>query len=160
MLAIAQGLNAVKALTDIAKTMLGLRDSAKLLETNVEFNQQILSVQKALLDAQAEQTDLIKTIRDREEEIARLKAWDTEKNTYDLKNIGRAYFAYMLKHGARAGAPPHLVCAHCYKQRQISILQYAASTENRRGGLMCPACKNYVSPTPDIFDRGQPRWLD
>ena len=43
---IGQGLNAVKALTDIAKTMVGLRDSAKLLETTVEFNQQFLSYKK------------------------------------------------------------------------------------------------------------------
>jgi len=46
----------------MGKTMLGLRDSAKVLEATVEFNQQLLSVQRALLDAQAEQTTLIQTI--------------------------------------------------------------------------------------------------
>jgi hypothetical protein len=73
LIAIGQGLNAAKALMDIAKTIVGLRDSGKLLEATVEFNQRLLSVQKALLDAQAEQAALVQTIGDLEKEIAPLK---------------------------------------------------------------------------------------
>jgi hypothetical protein len=68
LIAISQGLNAVKAATEIVKTIAGLRDSAKLLENTVELNQKILSVQTALADAQAEQATLLQTIREREEE--------------------------------------------------------------------------------------------
>ena len=48
LIAIGQGLNAAKALMDIAKTIVGLRDSGKRLEATVEFNQQLFSVQKSL----------------------------------------------------------------------------------------------------------------
>jgi len=85
LIAIGQGLHAVKALTDMGKTMLGLRDSAKVLEATVEFNQQLLSVQRALLDAQAEQTTLIQTIGALEKEVAGLTAWNAEKEKYELK---------------------------------------------------------------------------
>jgi hypothetical protein len=65
LIAIGQGLNAVKALMDIGKTLVGLRDSAKLLEAKVEFSHQLFAVQKALLEAQAEQATLVQTIRER-----------------------------------------------------------------------------------------------
>jgi len=61
LIAISQGLNALKGTSDLIKTIVGLRDSAKLLETTVELNQQILSVQKALADAQTEQATLVET---------------------------------------------------------------------------------------------------
>jgi hypothetical protein len=77
MLAIAQGLNAIKATTDIIKTMTGLRDAAQILEKTVELNQKILSVQAALADAQAEQTTLIERIRELEKEVTYLKSWES-----------------------------------------------------------------------------------
>jgi hypothetical protein len=120
LIAIGQGLNAVKALTDLAKTMMGLRDSAKLLDTTVEFQQQILSVQKALLDAQAEQATLIERIRNLEEESANLKAWEAEKQRYELKEVAPRGFAYVLKPTAGGSEPVHWICAACYQKRQKS----------------------------------------
>ena len=64
LIAISQGLNALNAATQIAKAMLGLRDSAKLLENTVKLNSEILSVQTALANAQEEQTALVQTISD------------------------------------------------------------------------------------------------
>jgi hypothetical protein len=146
MLAIAQGLNAAKALTDIAKTMFGLRDSAKLLEATVEFNQQLLSIQKALLEAQAEQTTLIQTIRDREEEIARLKAWETEKERYELKDVAMSSgaFAYMIKPESQGTEPLHCLCANCYEQGKKRIMQFTPRLAAGRRVWSCPACQNEI----------------
>src|SRR5277367_1923653 len=115
MLAIAQGLNALKATTDIIKAMVGLRDAAQILEKTVELNQKILTAQGGLADAQAEQTALIQTRREREEEIARLKTWETEKHRYELKDvaIGSGSFAYMIKPDSQRGEPLHCLCAYC-----------------------------------------------
>jgi hypothetical protein len=141
LIAIGQGLNAVKALTDIAKTIVGLRDSAKLLETTVEFQQQLLSIQKALLDAQTEQATLTQTIRDLEKEVASFEAWDAEKQKYELKTVYLGAFAYMLKPEARGGQPPHWLCTQCYQNRKPSIMQALATV----GGWLiykCPECSN------------------
>jgi hypothetical protein len=123
LIAIGQGLNAVKALTDIAKTIVGLRDSAKLLETTVEFQQQLLSIQKALLDAQTEQATLIQTIRDLEEEVARFKTWETEKQRYELKDLGSGALARMIKSDAQGTEPFHAICANCYERGEKRYLQ-------------------------------------
>ena len=140
MIAIGQGLSAVKALTDLVKIMVGLRDSAKLLEATVEFNQHILSVQGALLAAQSEQTTLIERVRALEKEIADLKAWEAEKQRYELKEVAPRKFAYLLKPDAQAAEPPHWICASCYQKGQKSILQ----GEPFFGGgwtHSCPLCK-------------------
>jgi hypothetical protein len=163
MLAIAQGLNAVKALTDIAKTLIGLRDSAKLLEANVEFNQQILAVQQALLGAQAEQTTLIQTVREREEEIARLKTWETEKQRYKLVEVASGAFAYVVKPEAQGPEPEYLICPTCYEKGQKSVLQ-ANSPQARRitGGDMrtCPVCQTTVAVArnPEWRPSTERRW--
>jgi hypothetical protein len=128
LLAIAQGLNAVKATTDIIKAMVGLRDASQILEKTVELNQKILTVQTALADAQAEQTTLVQTIRDLKEEFTRLKAWEAEKQNYELKQIGRGAFAYGLKPEAQGTEPPHWICAQCYDDGKRSILQRAGQT--------------------------------
>jgi len=122
LIAIGQGLNAAKALFDIGKTMLGLRDSAQLLEATVEFNQQLLTVQRALLDAQAEQTALVQNISALEKEIADLKALDHEKEKYELKKVRRG-IAYTLKPEAQGTEPPHFICAQCYDDGKRSIMQ-------------------------------------
>jgi hypothetical protein len=122
LIAIGQGLSAAKALTDIAKTMVGLRDSAKLLETTVEFQQQLFSVQKSLLDAQAEQTTLIDRVRELEKEVADLKAWQGEKYKYEMTPLGRG-IAYTLKPEEKGAEPPHYVCTQCYDDGKRSVLQ-------------------------------------
>jgi hypothetical protein len=124
LIAIGQGLNAVKALADLVKTMAGLRDAAKILENSIELNRKIADVQIALNTALTEQSTLVKTIHDQEEEIARLKAWDAEKKRYELKAVyDGGVFAYVPKVGAENGEPPHWLCTNCYQQHQKSILQ-------------------------------------
>ncbi|MGO8865518.1 MAG: hypothetical protein ACLQME_03350 [Alphaproteobacteria bacterium] len=147
LIAIGQGLSALKAATEIVKTMMGLRDSAKILENTVELNHKILSAQTALADAQAEQTNLTKTIRELEEEIARLKSWEAEKQRYELKSLGWGIFAYMLKPAMRGTEPPHWVCARCYKKGEISIIQHGThqvGPATARRGWFCPACHNMI----------------
>jgi hypothetical protein len=148
LIAISQGLNAVKAATEIVKTIAGLRDSAKLLENTVELNQKILSVQTALADAQAEQTTLIQTVHQLEEEITRLKAWDAEKQRYKLVEVGAGAFAYVIKPEAQGSEPEHLLCPTCYEKGKKLILQALSVAEQRgvRGDVRtCPACKTSVA---------------
>jgi hypothetical protein len=146
MLAIAQGLNALKATTDIIKAMVGLRDAAQILEKTVELNQKILTAQTALADAQMEQASLIQTIRDREEEIARLIAWDAQKQRYELKDIsmGSGSFAYMIKPDAQGGEPLHCLCAYCYERGQKRIMQFTPRIAGPRRIWSCPECKNDI----------------
>jgi formate dehydrogenase maturation protein FdhE len=140
MLAIAQGLNALKATADIIKAMVGLRDAAQILEKTIELNQKILTVQTALADAQTEQTSLIQTVRELEEEIARLKAWNADKDRYQLEQLPPRVYVYALKQDmAREGEPVHSICPTCYQRDKKSVLQ-AGETSHGTHELTCHEC--------------------
>jgi hypothetical protein len=124
----------------IIKAMVGLRDAAQILEKTVELNQKILTVQTALADEQAEQTSLIQAIREREEETTHLKAWETEKQRYELKELRSGAFAYSLKEEAASGEPPHSICASCYERGQKSILQQETRFPGRASVAVCHGC--------------------
>jgi hypothetical protein len=154
LLAIAQGLNALKATTDIIKTMVGLRDAAQILEKTVELNQKILTVQTALADAQAEQTTMVQTVRELEEEIARLNAWEAEKQRYELRDLGdpSGSFVYAVKPEAKGHEPFHCICANCYERRKKSIIQRTGERDLGRRVWKCPECNStilvYQWPSP------------
>lgn len=72
---------------------------------------------------------------------------------------------YRSKNPAESSAPHHYLCAHCYQEQTISILQ--PSTErNRSAGFFvsyCPRCKNEfrmgkVPPLPEIHVPTSSSW--
>jgi hypothetical protein len=147
LIALAQGATALKTAGDIAKTFVGLRDSAKLLEQSVELNRQILSAQQALVEAREEQATLVQQVRALEEEIARLKSWETEKQKYDLKDLGHGAFAYVRNSSAKPTQAPHWLCTNCYSKGKPSIL---LNTNRQTWGAdlhvwQCPECPAFIT---------------
>jgi cellobiose-specific phosphotransferase system component IIA len=69
LIAISQGLSALKATSDIVKALIGLRDYAQILEKTVELNQQIATAQAALISAHQEQSSLFDQVHALEKEI-------------------------------------------------------------------------------------------
>ena len=55
LIALAQGLNAIRSAGQIAQTMIGLRDGARFLEHSVELNRKIADALAALNTVHAEQ---------------------------------------------------------------------------------------------------------
>lgn len=123
--------------------MAGLRDAAQILEKTVELNQKILTVQTALADAQAEQATLIQVIRNLEEDVARLKAWEAEKQRYELTDIsgGNGSIAYVIKDSVKGAEPLHYICANCYEHNKKSILQRVGIMVPEANQMLCPGCK-------------------
>lgn len=110
------GLSAFKAMFDLAK---GLKD----INDATVRNAAVIELQEQILTAQNEQATLIDKVRDLEKEVAELKAWDAEKQNYELKEIGRGSFACVLKPEAQGAEPVHWLCTQCYDDGKRSILQ-------------------------------------
>jgi hypothetical protein len=147
------GLGALKTAFDLAK---GLKD----INDATIRNAAVIELQEKILTAQQQQSALVESVSALEKEVADLKAWDGEKQRYELKNVGGegpAVFAYALKAGEENGEPPHLLCANCYQSRRKSILQATAELRSRLRAHRCPSCKaefefSYVprSPAPNV----------
>ncbi len=139
---IAEAVTSLKTASDIAKTLIGLRDTQAIQSKVAELNGIILSAQSSALAAQSNQFALLDRIRCLEKEIADLEAWDREKERYQLKDAGNGSLAYILKENAGGAEPSHQICAACYQHARKSILQPRTKASEKL--LFCPDCKTEI----------------
>jgi hypothetical protein len=119
MTAISQGLTSLRALTDLGKAMIDVRDAAAFRDKQIEFQGKIIDVQNALFTIQQERTELAETAEHLEKEIAQLKVWETEKDRYKLIEVGPGTFAYVVSPDAQGDEPEHLLCPTCFQRTVI-----------------------------------------
>lgn len=146
---ISVALTSLKAAKDIAQTMISLRDTAAFQDKVIEFQSKILDAQQAALSANEERAGMLETISNLEQEVADLKAWETEKQRYELKSVGNGTFAYVLKEDTESSEPFHFLCTKCYEDRKKSILQPSpqpATAPPFQGGRLysCHSCSSRI----------------
>jgi hypothetical protein len=129
------GLGAIKTAFDLAK---GLKD----IDDATRRNAAIIELQEKILTAHSAQAALIQRVGDLEKEVAGFETWETEKQRYELKDIGLGSLAHVIKEAMRGSEPPHQICAVCYEHRKKSILQ----PDNVYGfhTLRCPECQTVL----------------
>jgi hypothetical protein len=81
-----------------------------------------MSAQSCALAVQSEQFEFLKGKREFEEEVAKLKAWNTEKSRYELQSVGPGANAYVLKGSMRGSEPIHWICANCFQSGKRRFL--------------------------------------
>jgi hypothetical protein len=112
----------LRAVAEITKVMKDISD-ASLIQTKIyELTKEILSAQSCALAVQSEQFDLAQSKRDLEEEIVRLKAWNTERYRYQLQSVGPGANAYVVKETMRGSEPVHWICADCFQSGKKRFL--------------------------------------
>jgi hypothetical protein len=147
--------SSLKTAGDIAKAMIGLRDAATVQAKVIELQGVILAAQGSALTAQSDQMAMLERVRDLEAEVARLKAWDAEKQRYELKDMGRGTLAYALKAEAKGTGPDHSLCAQCYEEGVKSILQAEIRFPGRCHVLACHRCGSALYTT-GAWEKGHP----
>jgi hypothetical protein len=143
MTALAGMITSLKAGKDIAEAMVGLRDAEVIRGKVFELQTKMLDAQSFAFAAHDERASLIQKISDLEKELANLKAWETEKQRYDLKDVGRGSLAYVIKESMRGSEPPHQICANCYEQGHKRFLQPRVSGFNRE--MFCSDCNTAIT---------------
>lgn len=157
--AIAAALSSLKAAKDISQAMVGLRDAAAFQEKRLELNSKILDAQEAAFAAHQERTALLERVSNLEKELADAKAWEAEKQRYELQSVYAGAFAYVLKPQAQGAEPAHWLCAACYDKGQKSVLQRGAGSHGRgEWPYICPNCKSaiYTTQGPDQAKKRAP----
>jgi Zn finger protein HypA/HybF involved in hydrogenase expression len=128
------GLGALKSALDIAKEL-------KEIDDVTRRNAAVIELQEKILSAQSAQASLVERVRELEKELTRLETWDTEKQRYQLTDVGDGTFAYALQQSVSGSEPLHYICANCYEQSKKSILHHM---QMGGGGhlLTCPSCSS------------------
>ncbi len=141
-IAIIQGeVTGLKTAYDIAIGMSKLNTLSQVQAKSVELGQIIIAAQTAVFSAYAAQSAMIEEIRSLKEEIARVKAWETQKKRYKLIDPWKCgSIAYALKESMKGSEPPHLICTKCYEDGRKSILN-PLKLDRENVVYSCPACK-------------------
>jgi hypothetical protein len=106
--------------------MIGLRDAAAFQGKLIEFQSKIIDANNAAFSAQDERTTLLERIHELEKEVADFKAWEAEKQRYQLVALAPNVVAYAIKEAVRGTEPQHLICANCYNSGKKSFLNQTA----------------------------------
>ncbi|WP_067105346.1 hypothetical protein [Sphingopyxis granuli] len=150
------GYQATKAALDITKGIQALKTEAEVNAAIIDIQRLTIEAQHSLMQAQASHTALIGRITELEQEIVRLKDWETERQRYQLRQIDSSAFAYMHKPGMENGEPAHWLCTQCFDSGHRSILQpYEAGGSQRGGAQMRHRC-NRCSAVVSVFYRRRP----
>lgn len=163
---IQAALGSIKAMTDITNALLQLKIGSEVQSKVIELNAKILSAQTDAAAALTDQFTLLEQVSDLKKQIAELETWNTEKQRYQLTEIGAGVFAYTLKPGVDDAGPAHKICEKCYGDRHVSVLQAETRMPGRISLLVCHNCGSELvlsgargpeNPPPKI-NRGVSRW--
>jgi len=137
--ALSSAASSLQAAGQLVKSLIGLKVTADVQAKIIELQAVIFAAQGDALAAQSEQFALAQRVRDLETEVAKAKAWEAEKERYQLQEFPTGVFAYALKPDAANGEPPHRICPNCYQEGRKSILQIVFK---ERGGEVvdCQRC--------------------
>jgi hypothetical protein len=149
---IAGVISSLKAIKDISEAMIGLRDAAAFQEKRLELQSKMLEAQSAAFAANDERASLIQRVSSLEQEVARLKAWEGEKQRYELKKWGEGAFAYVLKASEARGEPIHPICPNCYESGSKAILQSNREPQWTKHVWGCPKCNAGVKASSSVLD--------
>jgi hypothetical protein len=87
---ISAGLSSLNAISDIVKGLNAANTQAAINEVKIGLQDHILKAQQALFVAQQAQATASQRIGELEQEIVRLKDWESEKQRYELKPMRTA----------------------------------------------------------------------
>lgn len=141
MIAINGSIAGLRLAGDILKGMLDLKTFNDSSGKVAELQNAILSAQSNAMASHAAQFSMVEEIRALKEEMAQIKAWDTEKQRYKLTTPWEGSLTYALKESMSNGEPPHYICTSCYENRRKSILNPKQNSTNRFYSFVCPNCK-------------------
>ena len=109
----------------------------------------VSALQNAVLEKQQQAAELAERCRELEDELGRVKGWETEKARYIILNIDDLAFVYGLNPErtlAVVGEVPHWLCANCFEDGKKSHLQAGKLTgvNGSQRNWKCPRCDTSI----------------
>ena len=139
---VVTALGGIKTLIELMRNFSATKSTSEIEAMRTEMLGQLTDVQLTVLELQDQLGTASQRVQEMEKENERLRDWTSEREKYELKEMGPQAFAYVLKDTQGDGPTPRL-CAHCFENAERSILQ-SAGFYSVNQVLECPRCKNQV----------------
>lgn len=151
-------ISGLKTAGDIAKSLMDLNTVSEVRSKVIELQTVILSAQSSAFETNARQSSLADKISALEEEIAKIKKWEEEKQRYSLVSPWDGCFVYALKKESAETEPPHWICTKCYEDGRKSILNQKQRNNAAFWMLVCPVCDSQIHST--IVRPSKPKYVE
>jgi DNA-directed RNA polymerase subunit RPC12/RpoP len=144
-------LGSLNKAVELTSKLIGLKNSGAIAEQVQSLNAVLLAAQKDALATYQAYSSLIDEKRQLEARIANLEAWDAKEEQYELVHLHPGSFAFAEKERTSGTKPVHYLCATCFNNRKVSILQGWTTGYGLRE-LHCTTCGEKIIHS----DGGQP----
>lgn len=155
MTAIMGAFTSLKAAREFVQAAIDVRDGVMTQGEVFKLQSIIMDAQERVFSANEERATLIERVRELEKQITQFETWDAEKQKYELKQVHRGAFAYVLKPTPENTEPPHWICAACYQRGKKAILQDLTEKHARDHSWVCPDCKTRLLAPYDVSPGGE-----
>jgi hypothetical protein len=110
--AIGVVMTSLNTLVNMTKAMKDVHDATLIDGKVFELQRAILETQQSVFAANEERMALVEEVREAKAQIARLEAWDAEKQRYELKDVGDGIARLRRKRSdaRRRTAPSNMCC--------------------------------------------------
>lgn len=136
---ISAALSALKTVNDLGKGLLAAKTLDEVRARTIDLQNTVLDVQSALLETQAKMAALQEENTTLRRNVALREAKDAERSHYVLHQFPTGHYAYRYNgKGAAAAMIDHFVCAKCFREESIHILQGTSRY------LKCPNCDTAI----------------
>jgi len=125
-----QALSSLGVALNVAKSLVGIRDVAKLQEALVQFNSAIIDAQSKIISSQNVQSELAARVDELEKECVRLKDWKAEREKYARKEVAPGAFVYIANDYVGKFQNAHKYCCDCFDSYKKSTLQQSKPSVN------------------------------
>jgi hypothetical protein len=134
------------SLAKLATDLVSTSDTAKRNTQLIEFQNALIGLQSLIASVQQENATLIREKSNAEEELKRMKAWETQKHRYKLAAPFPGCMVYALQKSTGEGETAHYLCAACFQKGEPSILQSREGRHTKEGrvhaSFYCPTCRS------------------
>jgi len=137
-------LGSVKAAYDIAKGLQALHTSTEVKQGIADVLNELITARMAAMEAVERESTLLKEIRDLNQQLDQLKAWDGEKERYELRRYYPGTIAFALKPSMAGGEPPHRLCVQCYYGGKKGVLQPTGASQAGYPIHTCSSCDKHA----------------
>lgn len=137
---IAEAINKARSLTSLLKQYDGTVAYGEVMQAATALQEQLSQALIANADGAQEKMTLLSEKQVLAEEVNKLKNWETKSQYYELHSPGLGLYVYATKPGVQANTPPHWVCANCFQQQIVSILQ----REGHPPKYVCHRCRSHI----------------
>lgn len=141
---VQSAVGSLKISFDMTNKFLEMKSVGEAQGLVIALQREILAAQNSAFGAQTDLMKMATEVQNLKSEIARMRAWDEQKQGYSLVRIFAGSFAYALKEECSNGEPPHWICTNCYENGVKSILaprQGPGDRGMRVFRFACPRCK-------------------